>query len=313
MPQQFKPTPLIVAVAVVVVIVPLCVIFVPRPANEPKRDSSTAVPEEKAVVYESRIPTDPKPKAKKQPTPVKVPEMLPPPPEAPAPMMVVIEPIKEIPLPGKLQPIEEIPVPGKPLRQVVLGYETRQIQGFTVMLSTHAVREAKKEYGKPFEAIKAEFDRMVEVLPPATLPHLRRILIWIEWDNIDEKGPDSIAKYYTESVWELPPNEIALKANSIEVRSLKKLSEEKIQSSERPRLVLLHQLAHVVHHHVVGIENPEVLFAYKQAVDRKLYEKVEDDDGEEVRAYAATSALEYFAELTCAYLDRCPYYPFVRD
>ena len=32
-----------------------------------------------------------------------------------------------------------------------------------------------------------------------------------------------------------------------------------------------------------------------------------------VRAYAATNEYEQFAELSCAYLDRCDYFPYDRD
>jgi hypothetical protein len=47
-------------------------------------------------------------------------------------------------------------------------------------------------------------------------------------------------------------------------------------------------------------------------MDRHLYDEVEDIFGRKVRAYAATNKAEYFAELTCAYLDRCFYFPFTR-
>src|SRR5205085_12298854 len=40
------------------------------------------------------------------------------------------------------------------------------------------------------------------------------------------------------------------------------------------------------------------------------YDEVNDRFGRRGRAYARTNAAEYFAEISCAYLDSCNYYPF---
>jgi hypothetical protein len=154
---------------------------------------------------------------------------------------------------------------------------------------------------------------LTEVLPLSALKPLRRVLIWIEWDNLDRTSPRALAKYYGGSIWLLAGSEHPLKSNAIELLSLKKLTMEKNLSTERTRLVLLHELAHAVHHVVVGFHNGVVLFAYKQAMDRRLYDQVQTENGGLERAYAATNAREYFAELTCAYLDRCYYFPFTRQ
>jgi hypothetical protein len=220
---------------------------------------------------------------------------------------------------GKEAPVEdeaEFPVPGELLKEIVPGYETRRINGFTMLLSTQAIREGKKENGRPFQALLTEFDGIVKVLPPASLKPLRRVLIWIEWDNQDHLSPGTLAEYYGGgAIWPLDAVEQALKATGVEVLSLKKLAREKQLAVHQTRLVLLHELAHAVHHVFVpdGFNNLGVKFAYKQAMDRRLYDRVQTARGGVARAYAATNEAEYFAELSCAYLDRCNYYPFTRD
>lgn len=205
-----------------------------------------------------------------------------------------------------------IPVLGTLLDEVVTGYQTRRFQGFTFLLSTQAIKEGQKEKGKPFGALQAEFDGLVDVLPANALKHLRGILIWVEWDNIDRGNPKVLAKYYGGRIWTLDGSSHPLKSNAVEVLSLKRLAQEKAVTREKRRLVLLHELAHAVHHLALGFDNVDVVFAYNQAMDRRLYDKVKDSFGREVRAYAATNEAEYFAELTCAYLDRCLYFPFTR-
>jgi hypothetical protein len=206
-----------------------------------------------------------------------------------------------------------IRLPGNLLRELVPGYETRQIQGFTLLLSTQAIREAQKENGRPFQALLAEFDSLIEVLPPTALKALRRVLIWVEWDNSDRANPHTLAKYYGGRIWRLDGSQHPLKSNAVEVLSLKKLAIEKNLSIERTRIVLLHELAHAVHHVLLGLDNHDVKFAYNQAMDRRLYDRVPDQRGGVGRAYAATNTAEYFAELSCAYLDRCQYFPFTHE
>src|SRR5439155_248423 len=61
---------------------------------------------------------------------------------------------------------------------------------------------------------------------------------------------------------------------------------------------------------LLGMDNPELDATFKQAVDRKLYDEVNDRAGRRIKAYARTNAAEYFAEISCAYLDSCNYFPF---
>jgi hypothetical protein len=224
------------------------------------------------------------------------------------------EPIEPLPqLPSKTDHVLVDP-PGKLLKEIVPGYETREIDGFKMLLSTLAIKEGRRDGGKAFNALVTEFDGLVEVLPPKVLVPLRRVLVWIEWDNVDRSNPRVLAKYYGGSIWTLDGHDHHLKSYAIEVLSLKNLAFQKSLSADRSHLVLLHEMAHAVHHVFVpnGFDNPGVIFAYNQAMDRRLYDRVQTAGGGIDRAYAATNQVEYFAELTCAYLDRCNYFPFDR-
>jgi hypothetical protein len=216
-------------------------------------------------------------------------------------------------LPMPSQEDESVDPPGKLLKELIPGYETRQIQGFTVLLSTQAIKEARKDKGRPFQAILTEFDGLVEVLPRNTLKLLRRLPIWIEWDSRTGDRLHALAAYGSADTYISGPYGAILKHGAIHLFSLKSLTQEKESSIQRTRLVLLHEMAHVIHHVMLGYDNRQVTFAYNQAMERRLYDNVLTDDGGRARAYAATNAREYFAELTCAYLDRCHYFPFTRE
>jgi dipeptidyl-peptidase-4 len=67
---------------------------------------------------------------------------------------------------------------------------------------------------------------------------------------------------------------------------------------------MLHELAHAVHDKFLGDSNSNVKTAYQQAMARKLYDK---------SLYIATNEHEFFAEASCAYLDRLEYFPKTRE
>ncbi len=200
------------------------------------------------------------------------------------------------------------PAPGRLLKEVVVGYETREINGFTFLLSTQVIREAQAAKGLPFKALVEEFDGLVRVLQPGALKVLRQVPMWIEWNNRGSAG-HVLAQFRGGQSWAEHP----LKSNSIEVLSLKVLTRQRQAMRDKASLVLLHEMAHAVHFLIIGPENQGPAFAYQQAMDRRLYDNVKTAAGGSARAYAATNEFEYFAELSCAYLDRCHYFPFTRD
>jgi hypothetical protein len=204
-------------------------------------------------------------------------------------------------------------VPGKLLQGLIPGYETREMDEFTVLLSTQAIKEGMEAGGAPFKTLQTEFDGLLKALPAKAVKILRRIPVWIEWDSRTGDNMHALAVYRSADHYVSGPYGGTLKNGAIQLFSLKKLTHEKESSIRRSRLVLLHEMSHAIHHVMLGYGNQQVRFAYHQAMDRKLYDRVQTDWGSVERAYAATNAAEYFAELSCAYLDRCQSYPFTRD
>jgi hypothetical protein len=81
----------------------------------------------------------------------------------------------------------------------------------------------------------------------------------------------------------------------------------------------LHELAHAYHFRVLpdGFDNPEINVAFRRAQQSRRYDRVERTFGDDrpntfERAYAMTTAMEYFAETTEAYFSRNDFFPFTR-
>jgi len=70
--------------------------------------------------------------------------------------------------------------------------------------------------------------------------------------------------------------------------------------------VMVHELSHAYHHQVLedGYDNAEIMACYQQAMKEKLYDmvRVHGPQGPEAEAYASTNQMEYFAELSTAFL-----------
>lgn len=70
--------------------------------------------------------------------------------------------------------------------------------------------------------------------------------------------------------------------------------------------LLLHEFSHAYHHKACanGYENAEILACYEAAMKEGLYEsvRVHGSQGPTTKAYACTDAMEYFAELSTAFL-----------
>jgi hypothetical protein len=202
----------------------------------------------------------------------------------------------------------------------VPGYKHRNIEGFDVFLHGKVLEHADDQEfkRKPLDVLELELNTITRSLPPNTVRLLRGILIWVEWDDTENQYYDkAVALYYgvlgNRALWSLQTGAHPGKANNVEIISLKKLTREHQPGVKLERCVILHELSHAVHSQLFGQNNPTIKAAYKQAMERKLYDEAEDVYGRKIKPYARTNDHEYFAELSCAYLNRLHYYPFNRD
>jgi hypothetical protein len=210
---------------------------------------------------------------------------------------------------------------GKPTASGIRGYKKQMIQGFTLLINNDVYKHNKDERWKrkPIDVLDLELGTIVAKLPEKYVKALQRILIWIEWE--DTSDPDLerkvVAKYYgvygNVALWSMGKNKHPKKANNIEVINMKSLTREHQPGVKLERCVLLHELSHAVQHQTpsIGMNNPQIKAAYRQAMSRGLYDEAKDIYGRIRKpTYASKNEREYFAELSCAYLDKLHYYPF---
>jgi hypothetical protein len=186
------------------------------------------------------------------------------------------------------------------------AYRERTVKGFPVLIGPEAQRH-EKELEAALTELQAQLGRVVEAVPGPALAALRKVRIWVEWDN--PRG--QTAEFHPSRDWLKKNGYNPDKAGGVEVANAVRFVR---WSRDGQPWMLLHELAHAYHFTVLGPDDPGVKDAHRRAVDGKRYDAVDHVDGGKPRkAYALTDDKEYFAELSEAYFGRNDFYPFTRE
>lgn len=154
------------------------------------------------------------------------------------------------------------------------------------------------------DLLTRRLEEAAHVLPPVRLRELRRVPIWIE----DKETGATSFYHLAGSSWPRANGYPEAKMGSFEIPDPSFFL--RIQTTQ-PSIVI-HELAHAYHDQVLSYENPSLLAAFRQALDKNLYGAVRRNDGTTGRAYTLTNHHEYFAELTEAYYATNDFFPFLR-
>lgn len=186
----------------------------------------------------------------------------------------------------------------------------REIEGFKVHIDPKMLEGEHSAGGaKALTMLASNLLRITIMIPEDRLKQLQGIGIWIEHDHpeIDvEPGP-----YHPGAEWLVERGYDERLAKKVHITRAASLLDRR-QLAKHPS-VILHELSHAFHDQILGgYDEPRILAAYKKAMAAGIYDEVLDHLGRKVRAYAASTPMEYFAEGTEAYFDRNDFYPFVR-
>ncbi len=210
----------------------------------------------------------------------------------------------------KTQPKDKAPAKGEKAEPVA-GRKTKKIEGFTFIISEEALNADHSKYERPpLEVLEYECKLLSKMLSPKAVDLLRRLTIFVDWDEkialSNGRTGSALASYYSHTQQQIVKDgKHALQAKGVTIHSLKSLTQQRQPKDDnRVSCLLLHEFAHAVHDQLLSYDHAGVKAAYEQAMERRLYEK---------DFYAATNPREFFAEMSCTYLDRLHYYPHNRD
>jgi hypothetical protein len=183
----------------------------------------------------------------------------------------------------------------------------KNIEGWTVAVDPQLLEGEHAEVGaKALKALANHLQRITYILDEEHLAQLQRRRIWIEYENPILKN----MQYHPGRGW--------LVGKGLDPRLVKHVhiprAEEllKRHTWAKHPYVVLHELAHAYHDQELDFKNPEVVAAYESAKKEGIYDNVLLYTGKQVKHYALTTPMEYFAESSEAYLGVNDFYPFVR-
>lgn len=184
----------------------------------------------------------------------------------------------------------------------ISAYETQKHAGFVVHVSRQAI-EHPEETRAALRLLRQKLEEIARIVPSQHLQTLRRIAIWVEYDNPDFP----CACYHPDANWLKQNGYDPRKENSMEIANVRNFV--KWVRQDQPMMVL-HELAHGYHDIVFGYGNHEIIADFRAAVQAGLYDEVKYHRGGKRSAYAKTNQMEYFAELTEAYFGVNDFFPF---
>ncbi|MCZ2343933.1 MAG: hypothetical protein LC104_19360 [Bacteroidales bacterium] len=193
-----------------------------------------------------------------------------------------------------------------PIAPNVPGYKAHTIEGFTLLIHDDVLQADTAQFErKPLDVLELELKMITKLMNPKSVNILRRLLIWVKWkeeEDIASGRPGTpVAVYYGgHQLSMLRDGKHPLKGKTITILRMDLLTREHQPKTDAGRCVLLHEMAHAVHDQLLGRTNPIIVNTFRQAMERKLYDK---------SLYVSTNEAEFFAELTCAYFDQLHYFP----
>ena len=186
-------------------------------------------------------------------------------------------------------------------------YETRQIEGWTVLVNQDLLTKEPELADQTLTLLRIQLYHVLRTLPKPVHAPLQSIKIWVEADE----GHHPCMAYHPGEDWLREHGMNPQKVRSVEIANARNFL---TWTKDQPWMVL-HELAHGYHHLFLkeGYDNAELKAAFLHAQESKSYEAVLRINGRDDRAYALTNPMEYFAEGTEAYFGTNDFFPYVRS
>jgi dipeptidyl-peptidase-4 len=194
----------------------------------------------------------------------------------------------------------------------VVGHQTHEIEGWIVHIRDSLFETDSESTKRALELLRAQLQEIVRTVPERSLAELRKVPLWF---SPEYPGVQARAEYHPGAGWLRDNQRNPAMEKAIEFTNIRVFEKE----TKRMPNFALHELAHAFHDRVLpdGFENRQLKTAFEKAKSKNLYDRVEQRFGDgrtaQVRAYALTNPMEYFAETTEAYFSTNDFFPFTRS
>ena len=183
----------------------------------------------------------------------------------------------------------------------------QKVEGWTIKLDPQLLLPENAEIkGQALTAIANHLQRVKFIVDKPHVKQLQQLPIWVELENATLTS----MQYHPDRGWLISNGHDPRLVKHVHVPIARELYARHMWAKHP--YVLLHELAHAYHDQVLSFDNKEIIAAFKKAQAEKIYDKVLDHNGRNVKHYGIGNHKEYFAESTEAYFGVNDFYPFVR-
>ena len=190
--------------------------------------------------------------------------------------------------------------------------QTRNVLGWTVHIAPELLTDQAEDTARALKLLEAQLEEIVRVVPQRIVVELKKVPLYF---SVQYPGIGPSAEFHPDAGWLKNNGRDPAMAKGVEFTNIRVFEAD---TRRMPNFVL-HELAHAYHNRVLprGFSNPEIKAAYDKAKSSGKYDSVERRDSEGRkrldRAYAMTSAMEYFSETTEAFFSVNDFFPYTRE
>lgn len=188
-------------------------------------------------------------------------------------------------------------------------FQTRNLAGWLVNIRQELLENETAATDLALELLQKQLDEIVRVVPASAVTQLQKVPLYFSPEY--PKTPPR-AEYHPAAGWLRENGREPTMAKGVEFTNIRIFEAE----ARRMPNFALHELAHAYHDQALegGFRNSDIDAAWQRAKASGDYDRVERQDSEGrkrvERAYALTTAQEFFAETTEAFFSRNDFFPY---
>jgi hypothetical protein len=186
------------------------------------------------------------------------------------------------------------------------AHETRNIEGWTVLVDTRLLEPANDALGKRSLALlRDHLSRINDVVPQDKLEKLHAVTIQLDLNH----GSLKAMQYHPSPDWLVNHGFSRDLAKRVHISNATGFADVRHQHIQ-PWCVL-HELAHAFHDQVLGFEESRIKAAWEKYKASGHGDSVLYVGGQKRKHYALTNQMEFFAEMSECYFGTNDFFPFV--
>lgn len=212
---------------------------------------------------------------------------------------------------GQDQVPEQKKKPNVNFREPERVYQTVKRGKWTIEVEKQLIDEAPAIATKAIRRLEEKLDECYRLLPKPAQPVLKELKLFVMYGpKARGGGYDNGLEYFANNAPKFREHLDERWSRCIVVHCAENYTEI---SNLWALKSLIHEFGHAHHKENWPEDQPEIMAAWKNAVEKGLHLNVKDEKGKTIpKAYALTNQLEYFAELTAMYFAKCNYAPIDR-